>query len=251
MIPFFPHPTLEVGSYELTAFRVLVLAAVLVQFGLVIRLAPRFGVDASRAGNLCMWAIGLGLVSAHVFDVVTYFPERLREDPLELFRVWGSLSSTGGMLGGLLGMLVVSRVRGFDRGETFRFLELCLFALPFTLAVGRLGCALQHDHLGRASTHWLAVAFPEGPRFDLGLLEFFVATAISGLFLALLRKPRPTGFFFGLFFVLYGPARFVLDALRTDDARYFGWTPAQGLMVLATLIGAVVLLRSRRGTIGS
>jgi phosphatidylglycerol:prolipoprotein diacylglycerol transferase len=246
VIPYVPHPTIEIGGHELGAFRVLVLGAVLTQFWMVVRLAPRFGVDVRRAGNLCIWAIGLGLASAHVFDVITYFPERLAEDPLALLRFWGSLSSTGGMLGGLLGLLIVMRVQRFAPAEIWSFFDLCLYALPFTLAVGRLGCALQHDHLGRASDHLLAVAFPDGPRFDLGLLEFLAVSAISALFLALIRRPRPPGFFVGAFFVLYGPTRFVLDALRTDDARYFGWTPAQGLMVLAMVVGVAILTRIRR-----
>ena len=37
---------------------------------------------------------------------------------------------------------------------------------------GRFGCALQHDHLGIPSTYFLAVRFPGGPRFDLGLLRY-------------------------------------------------------------------------------
>ncbi len=246
VIPYIPHPTFEIGGYELTAFRVLVLAAILTQFWLVTRWAPRFGVNVRQAGNLVTWAIGLGLISAHVFDVITYFPEQLKEDPLILFKFWGSLSSTGGMLGGLLGLLIVMRVQHIPAADVGNFLDLCLFSLPITLAVGRLGCALQHDHLGRASDHFLAVAFPDGPRFDLGLLEFLMVSVIAGIFMALAQKPRPAGFFFGLFFVLYAPGRFVLDTLRTGDARYFGWTPAQGVMLIALVAGAIVFWRSLR-----
>ena len=61
------------------------------------------------ASTLLGWAIGLGLVFAHVFDVLAYYPERLAEDPWELFRIWGSLSSMGGMLGGLAGLYGVMR----------------------------------------------------------------------------------------------------------------------------------------------
>lgn len=247
MLPYLPHPTLQLGPYELTAFRMLTLAAVLVQFQVVTRAAPRFGFTPQRAGNLCIWAIGLGLASAHVFDVLFYFPEQVRENPLILLAFWGSLSSTGGMLGGLVGLLLVLRWQGAGTADALRFFDLCVFALPFTLATGRLGCALQHDHLGIASSHWLAVAFPGGSRFDLGVLEFFFASGISLLFLLLARQPRPTGFFFGLFFLLYGPGRFALDMLRTDDARYLGWTPAQGLMVLAGLVGAAVFVFALRG----
>jgi phosphatidylglycerol:prolipoprotein diacylglycerol transferase len=247
MLPYFEYPILDLGFYRVGIFPVLVGAAIIVEFQLVLRRAPRVGIDRRLASSLVSWAIFLGLIGAHVFDELAYFPERLLQNPLELFRFWGGLSSFGGMLGGLLGLLIVMRRKGLSGGEMARFVDCLIFALPFTLAVGRLGCALQHDHPGVSSSHWLAVQFPDGPRFDLGLLEFFTVTAMAGLFAALGRRSWPTGFFAGLFFALYGPVRFALDALRVSEARYFGWTPGQYLSVLATCVGVAVLLASFRG----
>jgi phosphatidylglycerol:prolipoprotein diacylglycerol transferase len=82
------------------------------------------------------------------------------------------------------------------------------------------------------------VRFPDGPRFDLGLLELLFTLFISALFLALDQRPRPTGFFIALFFALYGPVRFALDVLRIGDTRYFGWTPGQYVSIAAALFGA-------------
>lgn len=247
MLPYVEHPVLSIGSYQLQAFRMLALLAIVVEYAIVVKRAPRHGFTSEQASSLIAWATVLGLVSAHVFDVLAYYPERLRADPLELFRVWGSLSSWGGMVGGLGGLAFVAWRRGLGAEGVLRFVDLAVYALPFTLAVGRFGCALQHDHLGVASTHLLAVDFPTGPRFDLGLLEFLYLVPLSLLFLALGRRPRPTGFYLGLFFSLYSPARFAMDALRAEDARYLGWTPAQYLCVAATLAGAALVAWSLRG----
>lgn len=246
MIPYVEHPILQIGSYPLQAFRVLALLAIAVEYLIVVRRAPRHGFTSEQASSLVAWAVVLGLVSAHVFDVLAYYPERLRDDPLELLRVWGSLSSWGGMVGGLAGLGLVAWRRGLGAAGVLRFFDLCIYALPFTLMVGRFGCALQHDHLGLASSHFLAVNFPTGPRFDLGMLEFLYLIPVSLLFFLLGRQPRPLGFFSGLFFALYGPARFAMDALRNEDARYLGWTPAQYLCVAATLAGAALVLWSLR-----
>jgi phosphatidylglycerol:prolipoprotein diacylglycerol transferase len=247
VLPYVEHPVLSIGSYQLQAFRMLALLAIVVEYAIVVKRAPRHGFTSEQASSLIAWATVLGLVSAHVFDVLAYYPERLRADPLELFRVWGSLSSWGGMVGGIGGLAFVAWRRGLGAEGVLRFIDLAVYALPFTLAVGRFGCALQHDHLGLASTHFLAVDFPTGPRFDLGLLEFLYLVPLSLLFLALGRRPRPTGFYLGLFFALYGPARFAMDALRAEDARYLGWTPAQYLCVAATLAGAALVAWSLRG----
>ena len=246
MFPYVEHPVLSIGSYELQAFRVLALTAIVVEYVIVVKRAPRHGFTADQASSLIVWATVLGLISAHVFDTLFYYPELLREDPFQLFRVWTNLSSWGGMVGGLSGLAFVAWRRGLGGEGVLRFVDLAVYALPFTLAVGRLGCALQHDHLGLASTHFLAVNFPDGPRFDLGLLEFLYLIPVSLLFFTLGRKPRPAGFFLGLFFFVYGPARFAMDALRSDDLRYLGWTPAQYLCVVTTLAGAALVLWSVR-----
>jgi phosphatidylglycerol:prolipoprotein diacylglycerol transferase len=238
----------SIGSYQLQAFRVLALTAVAVEYVIVTRRAPRHGFSSDQASSLIAWATVLGLISAHVFDVIAYYPERLRDDPLELFRVWGSLSSWGGMVGGLSGLAFVAWRRGLGAEGVLRFIDLAVYALPITLAVGRFGCALQHDHLGVPSTHFLAVNFPTGPRFDLGLLEVLYLVPVSLVFVALGRRPRPSGLYLGLFFALYGPARFAMDALRNEDARYLGWTPAQYLCVAGTIAGlALVAWALRRG----
>lgn len=241
MFPYIPQPTLDLGFYEIEAFSVLVVLAVVVQFQIVLRKAPSRGIDRGAASSLVGWAIGLGLVVAHVFDVVVYTPEKLAQNPLVLLEVWGSLSSFGGMLGGLLGIYIVMRRRRMSASQMLSFFDLLIFALPFTLAIGRLGCALQHDHPGVSSAHWLAVQFPDGPRFDLGLLEFLYVSLVAGLFAWLARRPRPDGLYIGLFFALYGPIRFTMDSLRVSEARYAGWTPGQYLSILAMLVGAGIL----------
>ena len=253
VLPYVEHPSLDLGFYQLQAFPVLVGIAIVVQFQIVLRRAPKFGIDRTNASSLTGWAIFLGIVGAHVFDVLVYYPEKLIEDPLVLFAVWAGLSSFGGMLGGLSGLYLVMRRNRMSAPDMLRFFDCQLFALPFTLAIGRAGCALQHDHVGILSSHWLAVRFPSGPAFDLGLLESLYCLAIAVGFLALNRRRWPDGFFIGLFFALYGPVRFTLDALRTGDARYLGWTPGQYLSIVATLVGVGILLQvfRRRASLAS
>jgi prolipoprotein diacylglyceryltransferase len=92
------------------------------------------------------------------------------------------------------------------------------------------------------------VAFPDGARFDLGMLEFLYASLLAVLFALLGRRRWPDGFFIGLFFAAYGPVRFALDALRVSEARYFDWTPGQYLSLAATAAGLwtlFVVLRPR------
>ncbi len=118
-------------------------------------------------------------------------------------------------------------------------LDVITFALPFGWIFGRLGCFLVHDHRGEFTTSWIGILFPEGPRFDLGLIELLFLIPLSGLFLVLDRKPRPTGFFFALFGIVYGGFRIWLDTLALEPFRYFGW-------ILVCLVGSIGWMLTRK-----
>jgi len=248
MFPYFEQPSLSLGSYTLYFFQVAVCTAVILGYEIVVRRAPRTGLDSEEVASVLAWVILWGFVGSHVFDTLAYYPERIREDPLVLVKIWGSMSSFGGMMGGMAAALVLARRKGWSGRQTLALADGIGFGFPFAWIFGRLGCALAHDHVGVPTDHWLGVRFPEGTRFDLGLLELLYTIPIAALFYFLDRKPRPNGFFLGLFLALYGPVRFVLDTLRTGDARYLGWTPGQYVAILATLAGLALLAAAlRRG----
>jgi len=249
MIPYVEQPSLTVGTYTLYFFQVAVCVAVIVGYEIVVRRAPRLGLDAEGTASVVAWVILWGFVGSHVFDALAYYPERVLANPLELFKIWGSMSSFGGMMGGVIAAVVVTRRRGWTARQAWTLVDGIGFAFPFAWIFGRLGCALAHDHLGVATDHWLGVRFPGGTRFDLGLLELLFTIPVAGLFFVLDRRPRPTGFFLGLFLTLYGPVRFALDTLRAEDARYLGWTPGQYVAILAALAGAWILARALRGEV--
>jgi phosphatidylglycerol:prolipoprotein diacylglycerol transferase len=242
VFPYVEQPVIPLGRFQIAAFQILVCFAVILGHEVVVRRARRLGFDPDLASSLVSWTIVFGFVGSHLFDVAFYFPAELRRNPLLLLQVWGSMSSFGGILAGLAGGWWISQRKGLSGRQVFAFVDILGFGFPFAWIFGRAGCALAHDHRGIASTSFLAVRFPDGPHFDLGLLELLYTIALAALFLVLDRRPRPTGFFVGLFFTLYGPVRFALDTLRTGDERYLGWTPGQYASVAAALFGVGVLL---------
>ncbi|HUJ25677.1 MAG TPA: prolipoprotein diacylglyceryl transferase family protein [Myxococcales bacterium] len=246
MFPYIPEPALQLGSVRITAFEVCVFAAVICGFEITVRRCVKRGWDHNLVLDLVLWTIGLGFVGSHVFDVLAYQSDALRARPWLLLEVWGSMSSFGGLLGGIAGAWWITHHKRLTRAQIGEFFEVVAFAFPFSWIFGRLGCALAHDHIGVETSSLLAVRFPGGPRFDLGLLELFWTLAISALWLWLDRRPRPNGFFAGLFFLLYGPVRFALDTLRTGDERWLGWTAGQYLSLVAIVAGAFILLRALR-----
>lgn len=67
--------------------------------------------DTRPLSGVFSWAIGGGILGAHLLHVLGYHPELLRtEGPWVLLKVWDGVSSMGGVLGGLAGIALFFRV---------------------------------------------------------------------------------------------------------------------------------------------
>ncbi len=220
MIPYVEEPVFRVGSIGIPAFHFFTVGAAIVGFEIGVRRAPRYGIDRATAATVGAWTLFLGFLASHVFAEAAHHPERVRESPLLLLTFWGSMSSLGGMLGGIFGGAFVMWRKSKSLRHVWAYADLLCFTAPFGWIFGRAGCALAHDHPGIRSTHFLAVAFPDGPRFDLGLLELLLHIALASAFTLLSRRTLPVGFFTGFYWAIYGPVRFGLDFLRVGETLY-------------------------------
>ena len=224
--------------------------------------------------NLAIYLIIFGWMFSHIFEVVMYQPHSIREDPLILFKVWGSISSVGGVLGGVIAFLIWAyRKPGEDH---LMWANVAGWTLPFAFFWGRVGCALVHDHPGKDATdfalwNWiyeksggslpevfpLAMEFPDGViRHDLGFYEAIWWFFLAVLFFFLGRKPRRRGFYLWLLPLLYAPVRFMLDFLRLEpnaalhgDVRYLGLTPAQYTVIGFFLLGLYLFKKYRNAPV--
>jgi phosphatidylglycerol:prolipoprotein diacylglycerol transferase len=249
MIPYIELPTLALPwGLRLEAFSVVSTIGIVVGGLLAARAARRYGPGDDRPlRQVAPAAIIGGLLGAHLMHVFAYHPELLRQGPGVLLRFWEGQSSMGGVLGALVGII-----------GTFRWKRLALrpYLDPLALgaapgwAVARVGCFLVHDHPGVRTTFPLAVLFPDGPRHDLGLYDFFVLAALSGVLALVATKKRPDGVLMGVLAMGYSACRFALDFLRAKDlpfvdARYFGLTPAQFVTAGLFVVGAWLIYSSR------
>jgi phosphatidylglycerol---prolipoprotein diacylglyceryl transferase len=210
-------------------FGVLVATGVYLGGYLAVRQARRLGLDQQLLYSFILWVVGMGFIGGHVLDAIFYYPQEVLNDPLRLVRIWEGLSSFGGFVGAGTGALIWGWRR---RVAILPYADVVASAFPVGWVFGRAGCALAHDHPGLRSEAWIAVRYPTGGRFDLGLYEMLCMLPIAILFLVLRQKPRPWGFYLGTLAVAYAPWRFVLDFLRATDVaiadpRYGGLTPAQ------------------------
>ena len=242
MLPYYPQPVLHLGPFEIHAFGVLAAIAVVVGGRLILVRAHRQGIPVEQMFRFCFWVYICAMAGAFLSKTVLDDFAGFVADPSRIFRVSVGVRSVGGISCGFLAGVVWCRFHRLSLLESMRRLDSIAYAMPTGWMIGRLGCALAHDHRGLASTSWIAVPFPEGPRYDLGLIEFLFLIGMVVSFYLLDRKPRPVGFFFGLYGVVYGGFRIWLDTLHVQPARFYGGAAG----VLVGLLGWAAMLALQR-----
>ena len=250
--------TLPLGAIEIPASLLLMLAGVVAAARMTRAGARRRGLSPRPAVDGLFLIIVVGLIVGHLADVVLYRWDAFRSDWRELAFTSGGVCSLGAIAGATLaGAVWFGRARGglLAHGDNL------VVALSLGWAIGRVGCFIDHEHLGRLSGSPFAVAMPGGSRHDLGLYEAALAALI---FLVLWRRdrvrspandrdrPRPPGQALAIAALMFGAGRFAIECLRADDlerlgrrsdARLLGLTLVQYAAVVLVACGATMLRR--------
>jgi phosphatidylglycerol---prolipoprotein diacylglyceryl transferase len=249
VIPYFDIASFTIGGVSFHTFGLLVALGTLLGHAMVSNRAKKLGLGpASTIDLFVLTGFASGFFFGHALDVLLYHPATLWNDPLELFKIHHGLSSFGGVFGAIVGGYIFVRAMKLS---PWVFADLCTYAFPFGWLLGRAGCAIAHDHKGHLTNSWLAVRFPEGPRYDLGLIELAFVPLLCALVVWVSRTTKRPGMISGALAVAYALIRFPLDFLRaTDlgpdsDVRYGGLTPAQWFCFATLLFGLWILGRSR------
>lgn len=250
LIPYIQIPLVNLGPLVLDPWAVMVCTGFIVGLEVTRARGIRLGLDVRDVVDGAVFTVGFGFLFGHAFHVVAYHPDLLATSGwLELLRVWGGFSSTGGLLGAAIGSALFYKV--IRKRPFWVHADTIMFGFPFAWMFGRTGCFLAHDHIGVKTSFFLAVDYPGGPRHDLGLEEALWTVVIAATFLLLRNRPFRPGFFTVLFALMYAPVRFLLEFLRnTDlpnaDARWHGLTPAQYGMIALFCAAVALLMRIRR-----
>jgi phosphatidylglycerol:prolipoprotein diacylglycerol transferase len=248
MIPYIRIPDIDLQVIKLHPFGILVATGVLVATGITTRRARRLGYDLHRLNSFVTWMLVAGFIGGHMFDEVMYHFDELVRRPLSIFYLWEGLSSFGGFLGALIGIVLWKYLewrKGFIRVRAAKqpllpFADLVLSVFPVGWAFGRSGCSVVHDHPGARTTadNILAVAYPlnkadgpvtkigfielvhgHDPHFDMGLLELMFTLVLLACFVATWRRKVPVGTYTIVTALAYAPVRFALDSLRLPEAE--------------------------------
>lgn len=283
-IPYFTVEPWSVCGVRVSAYQVALSVAVVVPTVIGIVRAVRLGRALLECVGFALALIVGGFVGAHVFEWAAYRPAQVWMHPALLLRAggWSSMGAYLGVAGGAfawkylelherrVGPLFVVLVRRRASARPLLPMLDHFFAVAcMHQALGRVGCALAHDHPGIVvSRHdWLAVEFGQGPeerwgplrlvhgstpRLDMGLVELVWISALAAFVVTLWRRRLPDGALVTVVILCHAPVRFMLDFLRMPeseggDARFGGLTPAQWGCLFFFAVGLALARHVFRG----
>ena len=252
---------LHLGRFEITGYGLMMMVGFLVASWLVQLELRRRGLREEYASDATLAAVIGGIIGAKLWYVV------LTADPAALLSR-GGLVWYGGFLGGALAVWLNGLRLKVPTAWTA---HLVAPALAGAYALGRIGCFLVNDDYGRPTTLPWGMKFPQGmppstvanlrDQFHVALpadldpstvlavhptqiYEAILMLAAFAVLWSLRGRDKGTGWLFGLYLVLAGTERFVIEVLRAKDDRFLGpFTIAQLVSVILVGIGLTVMSR--------
>jgi phosphatidylglycerol:prolipoprotein diacylglycerol transferase len=258
--PFIVH----LGPLEVTGYGLMLMVAFLMGGWLIARQLRESQLREDYAADIVAAAVIGGIIGAKLWYVA------LTRDP-------GALFSRGGLVwyGGFLGGAAAVMLNGWRLRVPLRWtMQLAAPALAAAYALGRVGCFLVNDDYGRPTTLPWGVKFPQGlppstagnlhqlfgvpmpPGIDSStvmavhptqLYEVAAMLIVYAILWSLRRRGHPVGWLFGLYLILAGVERFLVEIVRAKDDRFLGpFTLAQLASVVLVVIGVLLVSLWRR-----
>ena len=263
--PIVHHPfAYDFGALQFTGFGLAVLLAFVIAQIIAQRELARRGHDPEPIGDLIFAAVIGGLLGAKLYYAL------IVGDLSDLFSRAGFVF-WGGLIGGIIAVLATAR---FKKLSMMRVSDVGAISVAAAYSVGRTGCWAVGDDYGRPWSGPLAVAFPEGappstaeimsrlfgipvdpgmaPNTVLAVHPTQLYEVVLGfLMFAVLWRLRDhkhaEGWLFGVYAVLAGIERFIIEFFRAKDDRFFGaFTMAQLIAIGFVVFGVIwMLVRNR------
>jgi len=267
--PIIHHPfQFGVAGFNLTGFGIAVLLSFLIAQIVSERELARRGhdVEAKAVSDVLFAALVGTMLGAKLYYVLV-----LTHDIRDLW-------SRGGFVfwGGFIGAVVLCAITIRRKQLSFvRFADVGGIAIAAGYAVGRTGCWAVGDDYGKPYSGPLAVAFPQGAppstvdemirTFKTGfapgtpgstvvsvyptqLFEVAMGFVMFGVLWRLRDHKHAEGWLFGVYCVLAGIERFIIEFFRAKDDR-FAWTlglsMAQVIALAIAAVGVAIMMARR------
>ncbi|WP_201023161.1 prolipoprotein diacylglyceryl transferase [Serinicoccus chungangensis] len=254
-----PYPDLpssfDVGPLTVYWYGVMYAVGFLLAWVLGTVLARRTGSgwSADQVSDLILYSIVGVVVGGRLGYTLFYGLENAVADPVSVLRIYeGGMSFHGGLLGVLVALGLYARRAG---RSFFAVSDFVAPLVPPGLFFGRIGNFINAELWGKETAVPWGMVFPgagDEPRHPTMLYEALLeGLLLFGVLWWYTRRSPPVGAVSGLFLLLYGVVRVLVEFLRVPDAHLgylaLEWvTMGQVLSAPMVVVGGYLLWSAHR-----
>ncbi|MBT3834903.1 prolipoprotein diacylglyceryl transferase [Candidatus Peribacteria bacterium] len=243
---------LEIGPLTIHWYGIMYMIAFLLVLWIVPRIKKYRDVHLSSEylSTLLLYGIVGTIVGGRLGYVIFYGADYFGDNPLEIFMVWkGGMSSHGGIIGVAIAAWIFSKKHAID---IWRLADVLVIPAAIGLAFGRFGNFINQELYGSVTDLPWAISIPgemdlRHPTQIYAIIKNLFITSVCFMHLKKYKKPGTT---LGLFIILYGILRFLIEFIRVEtsegfDIAFMHLTRGQMLTVPLIVIG-VWIMRTKR-----
>ena len=271
----------SIDSFAIHWYGIFIGIGFLLSFLLLLKIRKYADLTTDQVYNISMIALFAGVIGARLFYVIQFWDQFRGRGLLAILNVHeGGIVFYGGFILAFTAECLyakwttVRRILGLkekkpaDDAEPRKDISLLALldvlgpAMALAHAFGRIGCFMQGCCFGKPAPNgfMLAVQFPKGalaatrypsvltdgsmPVFPVQLFESAGNILMCGVLLLLLRKRKYAGMVGGVYLILYGVMRFLLEFMRGDhnpNDFILGLTPSQFIAVAIAIPAGIVV----------
>lgn len=229
----------KIGPFTFAAWGTMVALGFLAVLWIISREAQKRGADSDRVYELFLSVFIGGILGARIGWLLT---EGWGIGFFDALKIWhGGMIWHGGFIGAFLAFYGYSKWKKLD---LWKHADLFAIGIPLGHAIGRIGCHLIGDHVGKQTALPWGINLGGAITHPISLYEMIALFAIFGIVYKLKDQKKFDGWLFSIYILSYASIRFLLDFLRVDPT-YGGLTIAQYVSLGLIVASGWLILKSR------
>ncbi len=236
---------ISIGDFKITWYGILIAVGMILGVFYALHNAKRYNISKDHLIDCVLAGVVLAIIGARLYYVAFEW-ETYSKDIWSIFRInEGGLAIYGGLIGGLLGAVIVAKIRKVNiKG----LLDLAVIGFFIGQGIGRWGNFMNQEAFGVATDlPWGMVSENTN---NIAVHPCFLYESISCLIGALVlhifakKMQKYDGQIFLLYLVWYGIERAIVEGLRTDSlyTPIFDLRVSQVLSIVLALAGITLLI---------
>ncbi len=262
---------LRIGNFVISSYGVMVAIAFLVATIIAEKEWKRKNSDIRDFNNIFIIALISAIIGSKLLFVFeNYSFKEIVKSPFEILLSRGGFTYYGGFLGALFCVIIYLKIKKI---KILKVGDIFSPSLAIGYSIGRIGCFLVGDDYGRPTNSFLGIAFPKGspPTYAGSLRENFgdiinipeeipddallkvwptqifevITMFIVFLILFKLKDKLKEGKLFGLYLLLSGLERFLIEFLRMTTRSFIKFLSVAQIIAIFIIISGIIILWKR------